>query len=112
MFVGFFFQAEDGIRVWSVTGVQTCALPICQWGEAAAALGKAAESNPVPEYQWAAVEAVRTAGGDPQAIEGVLKQHGAATDQIGRASCRKEWRSRRSPCHETTKRENAGAQKE
>src|SRR5437016_7372356 len=27
MFV-FFFQAEDGIRDWSVTGVQTCALPI------------------------------------------------------------------------------------
>src|SRR5262249_62127995 len=23
-----FFQAEDGIRYWSVTGVQTCALPI------------------------------------------------------------------------------------
>src|SRR5438046_10220453 len=29
----FFFQAEDGIRDWSVTGVQTCALPIyiSQW---------------------------------------------------------------------------------
>src|SRR5438046_3630681 len=27
----FFFQAEDGIRDWSVTGVQTCALPICNW---------------------------------------------------------------------------------
>src|SRR5438046_10738660 len=27
---GFFFQAEDGIRDWSVTGVQTCALPIWQ----------------------------------------------------------------------------------
>src|SRR5438046_7665872 len=26
--IGFFFQAEDGIRDWSVTGVQTCALPI------------------------------------------------------------------------------------
>ena len=26
--VGFFFQAEDGIRVDLVTGVQTCALPI------------------------------------------------------------------------------------
>src|SRR5258706_11826389 len=26
----FFFQAEDGIRDWSVTGVQTCALPICR----------------------------------------------------------------------------------
>src|SRR3712207_7851404 len=26
----FFFQAEDGIRDIGVTGVQTCALPICQ----------------------------------------------------------------------------------
>src|SRR5689334_24835909 len=25
---GFFFQAEDGIRAGTVTGVQTCALPI------------------------------------------------------------------------------------
>src|SRR2546425_10571901 len=30
----FFFQAEDGIRDKLVTGVQTCALPIC--GEASA----------------------------------------------------------------------------
>ena len=29
-FVFFFFQAEDGIRDTSVTGVQTCALPICE----------------------------------------------------------------------------------
>src|SRR5215210_4276635 len=28
MFFFFFFQAEDGIRDTSVTGVQTCALPI------------------------------------------------------------------------------------
>src|SRR5438093_8324525 len=28
----FFFQAEDGIRDWSVTGVQTCALPILAVG--------------------------------------------------------------------------------
>src|SRR5260370_23673201 len=28
MYVCFFFQAEDGIRDSSVTGVQTCALPI------------------------------------------------------------------------------------
>src|SRR5437879_12784432 len=28
VFVPFFFQAEDGIRDTSVTGVQTCALPI------------------------------------------------------------------------------------
>src|SRR5690606_40976554 len=28
IFLYFFFQAEDGIRVFHVTGVQTCALPI------------------------------------------------------------------------------------
>src|SRR2546429_1982918 len=33
-FVFFFFQAEDGIRDVAVTGVQTCALPIClRWQE-------------------------------------------------------------------------------
>src|SRR5262249_59884802 len=50
----FFCQAEDGIRDWSVTGVQTCALPILidrgNPGEAKAlflrarALGYAADS--------------------------------------------------------------------
>ena len=30
---GFFFQAEDGIRDRLVTGVQTCALPICHRGK-------------------------------------------------------------------------------
>src|SRR5205085_6493485 len=31
-FFFFFFQAEDGIRDLTVTGVQTCALPIsCRW---------------------------------------------------------------------------------
>src|SRR5207247_1123273 len=29
--IAFFFQAEDGIRDPLVTGVQTCALPICVW---------------------------------------------------------------------------------
>src|SRR5438309_4993004 len=29
IFFFFFFQAEDGIRDGTVTGVQTCALPIC-----------------------------------------------------------------------------------
>src|SRR5256885_12981040 len=28
LYVFFFFQAEDGIRDYKVTGVQTCALPI------------------------------------------------------------------------------------
>src|SRR5205807_6903576 len=29
----FFFQAEDGIRDYKVTGVQTCALPISRGGD-------------------------------------------------------------------------------
>src|SRR5882757_5139473 len=34
----FFFQAEDGIRDIGVTGVQTCALPICRGRRARPAL--------------------------------------------------------------------------
>src|SRR5205807_4926580 len=34
---GFFFQAEDGIRDYKVTGVQTCALPI--WAQPPDLLG-------------------------------------------------------------------------
>src|SRR2546430_17503163 len=33
MLVFFFFQAEDGIRDLTVTGVQTCALPLAQSGQ-------------------------------------------------------------------------------
>src|SRR5256886_5729153 len=37
----FFFQAEDGIRALTVTGVQTCALPICRdWLRAVAQLSE------------------------------------------------------------------------
>src|SRR5438046_7433563 len=46
----FFFQAEDGIRDWSVTGVQTCALPVaaCSWtfGDGATATSQ----NPAHTY--------------------------------------------------------------
>src|SRR3989441_4933873 len=44
----FFFQAEDGIRDKLVTGVQTCALPICEaigWSAAAWALGLLCKEN-------------------------------------------------------------------
>src|SRR5471032_939380 len=39
----FFFQAEDGIRVRDVTGVQTCALPISEKSALADALGQACD---------------------------------------------------------------------
>src|SRR5438046_10042346 len=46
-FLFFFFQAEDGIRDWSVTGVQTCALPIwCKPGGSRAAWAPSAVEDP------------------------------------------------------------------
>src|SRR5260370_31238358 len=43
----FFFQAEDGIRDSSVTGVQTCALPICAIRRETSILPPS-NSNPFP----------------------------------------------------------------
>src|SRR5205809_8133562 len=44
LFLCFFFQAEDGIRVVAVTGVQTCALPI--WEDLGVALAASTRSSP------------------------------------------------------------------
>src|SRR5437879_13580887 len=76
----FFYQAEDGIRDTSVTGVQTCALPI-----SIHPLQTISDPERAPERlrsAWAAVE------GMPRAVEAA---------EIGRASCGKEcgcrWRA-------------------
>src|SRR5687768_17689693 len=49
----FFFQAEDGIRDVAVTGVQTCALPICSRLAISTARGPSGASQrtspPVPD---------------------------------------------------------------
>src|SRR5207237_5009509 len=48
-FFFFFFQAEDGIRDSSVTGVQTCALPILMaaaWGSSARIVSPMARTVP------------------------------------------------------------------
>src|SRR5690606_39752906 len=50
----FFFQAEDGIRDFHVTGVQTCALPICELGGVPLA-GSGAFTAPLLESLAAAV---------------------------------------------------------
>src|SRR3712207_8454890 len=44
----FFFQAEDGIRDIGVTGVQTCALPICARPRVALERGRA-QQQPVAD---------------------------------------------------------------
>src|SRR5690606_40175337 len=86
----FFFQAEDGIRDFHVTGVQTCALPIYLvrhdragrriMGYADAALeGEQLEAGPVSQNRD--IELAERLG-DVVAATGRLQA------EIGRASCR------------------------
>src|SRR2546430_13532031 len=83
----FFFQAEDGIRDLTVTGVQTCALPISftrrgrspRFRSAVSPLAKLVESALFASARPLTVEELVTL--DPQASEAVVRE-------IGRASCR------------------------
>src|SRR6266446_3030821 len=45
MFFFFFFQAEDGIRDYKVTGVQTCALPISKTRKRTGNMGGAGSAD-------------------------------------------------------------------
>src|SRR5690606_39380287 len=51
---GFFFQAEDGIRDFHVTGVQTCALPILTIGSTAHARISVSDNGIGFDEQYAA----------------------------------------------------------
>ena len=77
----FFFQAEDGIRDHCVTGVQTCALPICFEGSQR-------------------LEACRVASGT-RAVGGanVDDRHGLDVLRSEERRVGKECRSRWSPYH-------------
>src|SRR5437762_12694385 len=75
MFFFFFFQAEDGIRDTSVTGVQTCALPICS---------PRLKSAGMYIYSWGRRASERAT---PQAKKWCVNQDNG-TKEIGRASCR------------------------
>ena len=73
----FFFQAEDGIRDHCVTGVQTCALPICRNEKK----GQNKKRGRCRNENWA-----KKSGALLQREMGSKKSGGAA--EIGRASCR------------------------
>src|SRR5207245_8515693 len=91
-------QAEDGIRVATGTGVQTCALPTCQPGRSAAAApatepGPATEPVPAGEPgRSAAAAPADEAPADPPAPAASEAPDADEADvtalQIGRASCR------------------------
>src|SRR5262249_59843243 len=81
--VSFFFQAEDGIRDWSVTGVQTCALPI--WVRDVAG---GERLRPLPRAPARALLRRRASRPRPgRRLRGAARR-AARGDQIGRASCR------------------------
>src|SRR5437762_9424900 len=87
-FVFFFFQAEDGIRDTSVTGVQTCALPICLIVSHRAAAVRDAQEILVLDrgrvVERGAYDGLLEAGG--RFAELVRLQ--VLEEEIGRASCR------------------------
>src|SRR2546430_17708146 len=100
----FFFQAEDGIRDLTVTGVQTCALPICS-AEAmeVAARENATAQGGIHELQDLVMKIARTEKIDEskelaediqdslskriQKSNKPMKNRGVRKE-IGRASCR------------------------
>src|SRR5690606_40001182 len=95
----FFFQAEDGIRDFHVTGVQTCALPI--------------SSVSAPGRGWSVMlESVTTAIAwliralVVTVLPVVAVVALAVAVEIGRASCRKECRARWWP-HRKKKKRNS-----
>src|SRR2546422_3105530 len=71
-FFFFFFQAEDGIRDVAVTGVQTCALPICRSGSPGIDIGP---PDPCPSARdlRRLIDAGNEPGGNRQAIPGDRK---------------------------------------
>src|SRR5256886_12295589 len=95
----FFFQAEDGIRDLTVTGVQTCALPIsgqdlrtvqCQ------APGRFREGLVVVDEQAQPADRGVERG---EHVARPVRRGLAGRQEIGRASVGKECRSRWSPYH-------------
>src|SRR5256885_12087015 len=84
----FFFQAEDGIRDYKVTGVQTCALPISS--ARAAGLDEATLQQAETNVRAAAAGGAAGGPAGATASEAYNKAFPIATQayKIGRASCR------------------------
>src|SRR5690606_40785926 len=80
----FFFQAEDGIRGFHVTGVQTCALPICLRDRAVRATRPAVP--PTIGRDRREMQRPLVLSASPPPLRDVFRCD--AIGEIGRASCR------------------------
>src|SRR5689334_23571183 len=84
----FFFQAEDGIRDGTVTGVQTCALPISLLGQRAAR-SLLFSGELITAGEALAIGAVDAISARDETLRDALaKCRELCTKEIGRASCR------------------------
>src|SRR5256885_3336480 len=95
----FFFQAEDGIRDYKVTGVQTCALPI--WLSLSLLEAMACGVAPVATDVGSDGEALRGAGIvlDTKDLDGQLRLALRTLIRSEERRVGKECRSRWSPYH-------------
>src|SRR5690606_39480992 len=85
----FFFQAEDGIRDFHVTGVQTCALPIFAQRKALQADWRNGAVRALEDYM---AEANDVAGRTAEAIDGVLGSLQSTFEEFFRTGRRSEER--------------------
>src|SRR2546430_13094585 len=96
----FFFQAEDGIRDLTVTGVQTCALPISGTLNIGGTLPTAAitftPSTGTVNYNGAGAQTIATYTYNNLSV---TKSSGTATPRSEERRVGKECRSRWSPYH-------------
>src|SRR2546430_7794906 len=86
VFVFFFFQAEDGIRDLTVTGVQTCALPISTSPSGSSPTTTWRRSWTRPTNGSPSAAASRPVTGSPTARPARASRR--QPREIGRASCR------------------------
>src|SRR5256885_6944991 len=96
----FFFQAEDGIRDYKVTGVQTCALPISAETHRKAQHLHVAQAR--GEVVSILVDHDQHAERDDECDDGLQESHAARAITSARSEERrvgKECRSRWSPYH-------------
>src|SRR5256885_10116778 len=80
----FFFQAEDGIRDYKVTGVQTCALPI--WTDCRARRGRRPESG-------------RDQPRDRRPLVGAVEEQGHVKQQLVDARSEEHTSELQAPCN-------------
>src|SRR5256885_2309102 len=81
-FCFFFFQAEDGIRDYKVTGVQTCALPICIGSSRAPLIHSSSFITRMSFSQWLMALSTRS---EPSAAPPAMLS-GRSLSEIGRVT--------------------------